>query len=771
MKAILITQCLQNDFVKPLGKYDKVPNLLHIGYEEAKRLNGLDPSKGPVSKLMHWAYEQHENELDIIHIRDWHDPSDKDQRKHLDMFGEHCIHDTPGADFVFNFNKNIEQEVVDSLGLNDFVGTRLESVLDKYKEEHVKVGLVGVWSEAKVSFLAYDLVTRYPNFEVVICPALCAGSSVLEHHTALERGQKLLGVKLINSIGQFTQYLTGNATGADLGIDLNSSYPILSTATNETFEETTKAVLKYLFRSSKKVDLKSLTGGYSGNIVMKTDSVDMQGREEVGHVVKIGDPEEIGRERIAFEKIEPILGNAAPRIDDFIDYKDLSGIKFRYASMGKGDSKTLKELMDGGASIDEIERILRIVFEDQLGKLYKTASFEKVNLFDYYNYDPSRANRLKQRIEELWDMNLESDMISYKGLSFPNPYHFYKNDLEGIMNKANRSSFFSSIHGDLNSSNIIVDSQSNVWIIDFFHTHHGHVIRDLLKLENDLLYILNDINSIEDVVEATKISKVIFSIKDLRKPLPEVDSLGLKSDHLKKTYEVLRILRSFYPDLIKHDRNPLHAVIGQQRYSLHTLQFFEANKYQKLWALYNSGHYGQIMVNKVKRDGPLRIDWLKSDVLASESVGLTILPGRKDYSRSTEEDLQFLVNQRIQNVVPLITDDELHDFGVENLMQKYTEFGLNVKRLPIKDQMASSNEEMSELVNWIREKIDSNEKTMIHCVGGLGRSGMVAASLLKSFGKSGQEAIDNVRLSRSPRAVESLDQEEFVHNFKSLEHS
>jgi hypothetical protein len=45
---------------------------------------------------------------------------------------------------------------------------------------------------------------------------------------------------------------------------------------------------------------------------------------------------------------------------------------------------------------------------------------------------------------------------------------------------------------------------------------------------------------------------------------------------------------------------------------------------------------------------------------------------------------------------------------------------------------------------------------------------MVAASLLKSFGKTGPEAIEYVRLSRSPRAVESADQEEFVHDFKPL---
>jgi nicotinamidase-related amidase len=90
MKALLITQCLQNDFVKPLGKYDKVPNLLHIGYDEAKRLNGIDPERGPIAKLMSWASHQNVNDLRMIHIRDWHDPSDPDQQKHLEVFGEHC---------------------------------------------------------------------------------------------------------------------------------------------------------------------------------------------------------------------------------------------------------------------------------------------------------------------------------------------------------------------------------------------------------------------------------------------------------------------------------------------------------------------------------------------------------------------------------------------------------------------------------------------------------------------------------------------------------
>jgi len=48
MKSVLITICLQNDFVMPIGKYDNLPNLLHVGYEESIRLMGLIPKEGPV---------------------------------------------------------------------------------------------------------------------------------------------------------------------------------------------------------------------------------------------------------------------------------------------------------------------------------------------------------------------------------------------------------------------------------------------------------------------------------------------------------------------------------------------------------------------------------------------------------------------------------------------------------------------------------------------------------------------------------------------------
>ena len=50
-------------------------------------------------------------------------------------------------------------------------------------------------------------------------------------------------------------------------------------------------------------------------------------------------------------------------------------------------------------------------------------------------------------------------------------------------------------------------------------------------------------------------------------------------------------------------------------------------------------------------------------------------------------------------------------------------------------------------------------------MGGLGRSGMIAACTLVDGGVSPTDAIAFVRASRGPRALETSGQEEFVSRF------
>lgn len=61
MATVLITQCLQRDFVDPIGPHDPLPNLLHVGYSEAASLRVVP--RRPLDKGYTFRYPELEPAL------------------------------------------------------------------------------------------------------------------------------------------------------------------------------------------------------------------------------------------------------------------------------------------------------------------------------------------------------------------------------------------------------------------------------------------------------------------------------------------------------------------------------------------------------------------------------------------------------------------------------------------------------------------------------------------------------------------------------------
>ncbi len=77
---------------------------------------------------------------------------------------------------------------------------------------------------------------------------------------------------------------------------------------------------------------------------------------------------------------------------------------------------------------------------------------------------------------------------------------------------------------------------------------------------------------------------------------------------------------------------------------------------------------------------------------------------------------------------------------------------------PISDFSAPSVDRLLEILRWIEERVGEGKKVLIHCMGGLGRSGTVAVAwLMYSEGLSLREALRRVRSLR-PGAVETYEQ-------------
>ena len=597
---MLVTQCLQNDFVKPILPGEALPNLLHVGHEESRRLLGEDPSTGPAARFMQWVNS--EKDLHRIHIRDWHDPTDSQQASHLQQFGNHCIRDTEGAQFIFELPKDIDHALVSTTTLNDFADTNLAATLDniykqaKQSNQPVQLGLIGVWTEAKILFLAYEISTRYPEFQIAVCSALTASSSRSQHFLALQQLDRIVGATIIDSVGEFIQFLGGDGTKlADIKqhLAINKTLQLSCNSAIDMRGET-EDLIRYLFRDCQRIDLKVLDGGFSGNLVAGVNSIDMHGHEQTPHVIKIGRRDLMARERTAFEQIESVLGNNAPRIADYVDGQDKGAIKYRYASMTSGATRSLQQCIQSGESVETIKGYLDAVFDQQLGRFYRAAVNDKQDLLKYYCFDSSWADSVKHKMEALLGSTLSKGWEDKETIALPggkpvyNLYQFYRRDLDKLPPMVGDYPF-AFVHGDLNGANIIIDERDNVWLIDFFHTHRGHVLKDFAKLENDLLYIYTSIDNEVDLQLAYQFTDYIVGFNHPFGNLPNLpeDYFGTQ---FERTYAILRYIRELARKVIGENQADMRKqyLVAQLRYAVHTVGFDEPNELQRIWALYTS---------------------------------------------------------------------------------------------------------------------------------------------------------------------------------------
>lgn len=177
--------------------------------------------------------------------------------------------------------------------------------------------------------------------------------------------------------------------------------------------------------------------------------------------------------------------------------------------------------------------------------------------------------------------------------------------------------------------------------------------------------------------------------------------------------------------------------------------------------------------------GPeLRIHWLAADELPGQArgrLGLTFLPGKRGnslrypgqvYRRDTATDLAAMHSAGVVRLILLVEDGELASWGDSTIVELGTAAGVDVRRHPIRDGAAAASvAEMDRILNEIDEARAVGD-VAVACMGGVGRTGMVAACALVRAGRSADQAIARVREVRHPTAVETWAQERFVRAYR-----
>lgn len=154
---------------------------------------------------------------------------------------------------------------------------------------------------------------------------------------------------------------------------------------------------------------------------------------------------------------------------------------------------------------------------------------------------------------------------------------------------------------------------------------------------------------------------------------------------------------------------------------------------------------------------PLEIAHVRASP-AQGRIGITFCPGKHDraartgvWARDLATDIDALVAWGARLVLTLNEPAELTALNVTNLGTEVLARGLDWRHVPIAD---FSTPDPAFERRWrthgrdIRMLLRRGDDVVVHCKGGLGRAGMIAARLLVELGVDPEGAIKTVRAAR-----------------------
>lgn len=163
---------------------------------------------------------------------------------------------------------------------------------------------------------------------------------------------------------------------------------------------------------------------------------------------------------------------------------------------------------------------------------------------------------------------------------------------------------------------------------------------------------------------------------------------------------------------------------------------------------------------------PLQIAEVRAGA-AHGRIGITFCPGKQDraaatgaWARDLALDLDAIAAWGARLVLTLVEPAELVALKVPTLGDEVQRRGMDWRHLPIADfSVPTEAFEQAWLTQGreIRTLLRGGADVLVHCKGGLGRAGMMAARLLVELGTAPDQAVGQVRRAR-PGAIETPSQ-------------
>ena len=131
-------------------------------------------------------------------------------------------------------------------------------------------------------------------------------------------------------------------------------------------------------------------------------------------------------------------------------------------------------------------------------------------------------------------------------------------------------------------------------------------------------------------------------------------------------------------------------------------------------------------------------------------------------ARSLESDLQALGNTGIDKILCLLEEAESQQLGLQNQPSLTEKTGMEFQRFPIPDYGVPDFLDLQILITQIRRDLEDGKHLLVHCRGGVGRTGLICSCVLVTMGQNVPDAISIVTSKRGEQVPETPEQIDMI---------
>lgn len=134
-----------------------------------------------------------------------------------------------------------------------------------------------------------------------------------------------------------------------------------------------------------------------------------------------------------------------------------------------------------------------------------------------------------------------------------------------------------------------------------------------------------------------------------------------------------------------------------------------------------------------------------------------------------EDEVRSWRDTGLDVVVSLLTPEEITEFELDQEERWCQVHCIQLHTFPIPDRgVPASPGALADLVIRLEKALEANKSVAMHCRQGIGRSSLVAATLLVSAGEDPETALECISRARGRPVPDTLEQRDWVKAFASV---